>query len=234
MNIILTAVRKSDNKVLYFYDEDSREDYIDMYDEELTDYGFAIDIPFGEKIIDISPERTELRNMCKLAGITMQKDALKDIYGRNDSKDEEKEFAKIKNISKHVLQVNDKNNTVEEVEDDNPTEVSIRKNKLDTVRIFEAFYDGLDKDRKIAVKNTFANNNLDIDKLDEYIDKEINMNIDFYLTDYDTEKALKKAKHKYEQTDEYKWHKNFMKAIEDSYDAVCEIDMHEDAQKLNQ
>lgn len=43
-------------KVLYFYNNNSREDYIDIYDEEFTDYKFALNLPFSKKVIDVNPD----------------------------------------------------------------------------------------------------------------------------------------------------------------------------------
>lgn len=38
-------------KVFYFYDDNSREDYIDIYDEEFAAYKFALNLPFGKKLL---------------------------------------------------------------------------------------------------------------------------------------------------------------------------------------
>lgn len=230
MDILFTAVRKSDGKVLYFYDDNSREDYIDMYDEELTDYGFALNLPFGEKVIDVSPERSELRQMMHMVGLEPDKNMLQELYGNNDEKEDvDEKIDKMRRLSKHTFEIKD--DKLEETDDD-PYEIAVRKNKLTNVQIFQTFYNDLDEERKKAVRDVFADLNLDIDKLDEYIDEEINMNVDVYLQDYETSSAFEAAAKKYKSSAEYKKHKIFMDAIDKSYDVVYKMDEADDLKRL--
>lgn len=228
----VTATRLSDNKTLYFYDLDSYTDYKDVYEEDLSDISLVLDVPFGEKIIDISEERNELRQAFSLAGLPLDKNLMKNLYSHNENTvDPDEAVKEISQISKQTFDINDKDELVEN-NDDNPLEISIRKNKLLNVELFKSFYTALEDDRKKLVRDTFKSYNLDIDCLDDYIDKEINMDIDIYLNNYDTHSQFKQAEREYKKTDEYLQHENFMNAIDKSYDAVRYADDADDAKKI--
>ena len=225
----ISAKCKEDNKILYFYDLDSYNDYIDTYEKELIDMSIILDVPFGANIIDMSEDRKELRQAFNMVGLQMDKNIMQELYNNETEVDPNETIKQLRKASKHTFDIKD--NTLEE-SDDNPQEISIRKDKLMNIELFKSFYTALEDSRKQLVRDTFKQYNLDIDLLDEYIDQEINMNIDIYLQEYDTESQFKQAEREYKKTDEYLKHKIFMKAIDKSYDVVRYADDQDDVNKV--
>jgi len=227
--MIISAIRKRDNKILYFYDLDSYNDYIDTYEEELSDMSILLEAPFGEEIIDMNLDRQEVRQMFNMAGFKVDKNTMKELYNYESDIDPNESIKEMRKLNKQTFNISDKEEL--EISDDNPREVQIRQNKLTVCDLFKAFYEALEDNRKQLVRDVFIQHKLDINNLDTYIDQEINMNIDIYLNDYDTESQFKQAEKEYKQLGAYKVHKNFMNAIDKSYDVVRFADDKEDAEK---
>lgn len=227
-----TVQRKNDNKIFYFRDEDSRDEFLDIHDdEEFINFSYTFKVPFGEEIFDLDSSREELESLIKISGISNNNIAITSDMFYNDIKtDQTNDFdhtderveAAMKQYNKVYTMDKDNDNELITTED-NPDEIKIRKNKLLNVRIFKSFYDSLQQHEKNAVVQAFKEKQLDIDKLDEYCDQEINMNIDIFLTNYKSEKQMKKSIQQYKETDEYKAHKNFLDAIELAYERVQQL-----------
>ena len=227
--MVIAANRLSDNKMLYFYDLDSYNDYIDTYEEDLSEISILLNAPFGEEIIDMNADRQEIRQAYNMVGLPITNKTIKDLYNYESDIDPNENIHQMRHLSKQTFNIKD-NNQLEKSED-NPQEIQIRQNKLMNCNLFRSFYEALEDDRKQLVRDVFIQYKLDIDKLDTYIDQEINMNIDIYLNNYDTESQFKQAEKEYKQLGAYKVHKNFMNAIDKSYDAVRFADDKEDAEK---
>ena len=234
MAIVLKAIRQNDQKILYFKDQESYDDYVLAFEDEvLSEPQFCFDLPFGEKVIDWDQSRANMSTLLKLNGLSMKDVTKTDILG-TDTKDHSyedtpKRMKEYRKLAKHTFDL--QNGELIE-NDDDYREITIRKNKARNNDIFKNFIDALDDTRKNAVADVFAQHNLNLDKLDEYFDTELNMDISIWLQDYDTEKAFLIALKSFKQTDDYKVHDNFMKAMEASYEAVRKMDIDNDHKNL--
>ena len=231
----LTGTRKSDGKVLYFRNMNSRLNWIDMYDgeDELLDLGFVQSVPITEDIIYADPLQAEVGNVMNAVGLSTKDMTKETLYGlESEDKSYDKTSERLKeytNMAKQSYEL--VNNDLVEIED-NPKEISIRKSKAFQNRLFRAFVQGLEDDRRILVAEVFKNHDMDIDKLDEYLDEELNMDLTVYLQSYETQYQLEQAEKEFEETEAYKTHKKLMDAISESYEAVHKADNHEDLNKL--
>ena len=186
----LTSTRKSDGKVLYFRNMESRLNWIDMYDgeDELLDLGFVQSVPITEDIIYADPLQAELENVMGAVGLSMKDMTKQTLYGlESEDKSYEKTDERLKeykNMAKQSYEL--VNHDLVEIED-NPQEINIRKSKVLQNRLFRSFVQGLEDDRRILVAEVFKNHDMDIDKLDEYLDEELNMDLSVYLQDYETQ-----------------------------------------------
>lgn len=234
MAMALISKRVSDGKLLYFRDEESREEYELVHDdEELEDAGFCFDVPFGEQVFDCDDQRSNMEMMMKFAGVSSAGLSMDEIYGRDTKEhsydDTGKRLKEYRNMARKTYDFG-KGELVET--DDDYREIRIRQMKVENNRLFRAFVDALDDDRKELVRVAFKNNGLDLNNLEEYFDQELNMNIDPYLEDYETEKAMIMAMKAYQETDDYKTHKIFATAVEEAFDAVREADINDDKKSL--
>lgn len=229
-----SITRKSDNKVFYFRDEDSRDEFLEIYEDEyeFINPQYVFEIPFGEEVFDLDPGRAEFEDLMQRLGQSTEQYTTNDIYNvdinndYNKTEDRLKEFRKL--AKKAYTMEND-----ELIElDDNPDEISIRKARLAQNRLFQAFYDDISDKEKQLVAQVFKEHNLDIDKLDEYFDQILNMNIDVYLQEYDSQKEADKAFNKYKKTDDYKFLKNINNAISKSFEKVHETFMHKSINEI--
>lgn len=227
--MIFSAVRKRDNQVLYFYDLDSYNDYIDTYEEDLSNVSILLEAPFGAEVIDMNLARNEVRQAFNMYGFDIDKNTMKELYNYESDIDPNERIREMRQLNKQTFDIND--NEELNASDDNPQEIQMRQGKLTVCNLFKAFYEALEDNRKQLVRDVFIQHKLDIDNLDTYIDQEINMNIDIYLNKYDTNSQFKQAEKEYKQSGAYKVHKNFMDAIDKSYDVVRLADDKEDAEK---
>ena len=231
----LTSTRKSDGKVLYFRNMESRLNWIDMYDgeDELLDLGFVQSVPITEDIIYADPLQAELENVMGAVGLSMKDMTKQTLYGlESEDKSYEKTDERLKeykNMAKQSYEL--VNHDLVEIED-NPQEINMRKSKVLQNRLFRAFVQGLEEDRRILVAEVFKNHDMDIDKLDEYLDEELNMDLSVYLQDYETQYQFDQAEKEFQETDTYKIHKRLMDVMNESYKVVHNADNHEDLNKL--
>lgn len=231
MALYPTATRKSDSKIFYFRDIDSRDEFIDINDQdEFINFSYVFDVPFGEDIFDLDEQRKDYERLISAIGMSTDQVSLADIYGINENDKTSQTDEHMKDISKTVYKY--ENDQLSETEYD-ANEISIRKDILERNRLFEAFYNSLDAKEKSLVAQVFQSFKLDIEKLEEYFDQEINMNVDIFLTPFSSEEEFKKAKKKYEKTKEFKIHKNFINAMEAAYDKIQEADMQKQLAKIN-
>lgn len=231
--IVLKATRKSDNEVLYFRDQESYDDYVLTYEEELTEPSFDFEVPFGKKVIDWNQQRANMSFLFKAAGIAMKDVSKSDLLGIDTKdhayEDTEKRIKEARSITKKTFEL--QNGELVETDDDY-REINIRKKKAINNDIFKSFIDGLDDIRHNAVVNVFIQHKLDLDKLEEYFDVELNMDISIWLQDYETQKDFLIAFREFKKTDTYKTHHNFIKAMEDAYEAVRKLDIDNDQKMM--
>ena len=224
-----TIQRKNDNKIFYFRDEDSRDEFLDIHDdEEFINFNYVFKVPFGETIFDLDSQREELESLIQISGISQDNIALTSDMLLNTKIDESNDFEhtddRIKEAMKHYNKTYtvDGNNELIATED-NPEEIAARKAKLLNVRIFKSFYDSLQEHEKNVVAIAFKEKQLDIDQFDKYCDEEINMDIEPVIKVYESQKQMKKAIKQYKASKAYKIHENFMDAIELAYKKVHEL-----------
>ena len=227
----LEATRKSDNKILYFRDQESYDDYLLTYGEELTKPKFCFEVPFGNKVIDWNQRRSDMSILFNAAGLSMKEVSEADLFGRDTEdhsfEDTDKRMKEAHKVARKTFDIKD-GQMIET--DDDYREVKIRQEKAQRHTLFRAFVEALDDTRRNAVANVFIEHNLNLDDLEALFDEELNMDISFWLQEYDTTKAYLIAGKEFKKTDTYKIHHNFISAIEDSYEAVRQMDIDNDYQ----
>ena len=232
--IVLEATRKSDNTILYFRDQESYDDYVLTYEEELTSPQVCFEVPFGQTVIDWNPERANMSTLFKLNGISMKNMSLKDLSGTDTPdhsyEDTPKRMKELRNMARKTYDF--ENGKLVETNDDY-REINIRKDKALNNATFRAFVDTLNKEELDKVTEVFVNHNLDFSKLEEYFDEELNMDVSLWLKDYDTQKQYLQALLQYQETDDYKKHKNFIDTLTEAYNVIREMDNSKDLTELN-
>jgi len=223
-------IKKSTGEKLYFRDEESRDDYIMMHeDEEFEDDGFCFDLPYFAEVIDNDEQRRNMETMLKFAGVDASKLSINEIYGT------ESDDHKYEDTEKRIEEYRDKVNNVYnyskgglEKTDENYKEVRIRQNIMENNQFIRAFFKELKDEEKELVKSTFEEYNLDFDKLEEYLDEELNIDLDPFLKRYEVERDELIAIREYKKTDAYKKHVNFENAIKASMNKIYNLDMQHD------
>ena len=104
MNLKIASERKSDGKILYFFDNASMEKYIENNGgQDAYDFlGFQI-VPDGEKVIDTDEFRSDFMFIASGLGININELKEHEIYGTDDpEKVEETEEMKMKRIEEDL------------------------------------------------------------------------------------------------------------------------------------
>lgn len=229
MRLVLQAARRSDGEIFYFRDQESYDDYVLTYEEEFEPPTLTFDVPFGKTIIDWNETRAQLEVLFQANGLDINQVSKLDLLGL-DSKDHsyegtEDRLKEARKISKKTFEVQ---NGKLVATDDDPREIQIRQKKALNNEIFKTFIDGLDDIRRNTITDVFSQHSLNLDNLEDYFDQELNMDISIWLQDYDTERDFLIALRDFKKTDTYKVHENFMKAMEESYEAIRKLDINND------
>ena len=220
--MVYSATRASDGKILYFYDIASKEEWEDMHDEELIDEQWVYKVPFGEEVYDYDEDRKTLKMMMDNTGISFSELTKAEILGVDSTdhsyEDTDKRLSEYRKMQRHVVQVPNSKNEID-TENLDAREITARKNIVFDHRMFKALIEQKNTNLDL-VKKIFAEHNLDLDKLDEYFDEDLNRELP--LEEQETSAAYEEYYKQYKETDAYKKHKNLADAISESYEALSQ------------